>query len=252
MKGVQRALLSVPGVRNADVNLKTKTADVSYDPLRAKVEQLVDAIKKAAFLGLASASRRFDRSRNVRSFLLGIAGNMILRERRRAAITARVLTEVGSQLQRSDTHTPEATASAAVTAEAQDDGSPPTITWEYRRHHPVDCVTTGAFGATAPATELAPHADEPRWQSTNGFDEVFRDAFGLYKYSGREVAARISDVTLIALRPIASSSRSAGRLADCRVNHAEYVVRSAPVRSAAVATMRSTTYFLAYPRGNSS
>lgn len=56
MKGVRRALLSVPGVRKADVSFKRKEARVSYDPTHASVDQLIAAIQKAGFSAKVQAS----------------------------------------------------------------------------------------------------------------------------------------------------------------------------------------------------
>ena len=69
---------------------------------------------------------------------------------------------------------------------------------EPRRHHAADYVATGAFAATAIGFYIAPRG-ETTWRAGNDFDDGFRDAFGLHNHGDRTVAARVSDVTLIAL-----------------------------------------------------
>ena len=70
---------------------------------------LVDDITHDAFLGLASAAKRYDPARSVRSLAIGIAGKLILRERRRVAITTRILNELTGWLRAADEQTPEDT-----------------------------------------------------------------------------------------------------------------------------------------------
>jgi len=87
---------------------------VRHFVLRATCDpSLVDDITQDAFLALADAAPRYDATRPVRNFLVGIAGKLILRERRRMAITARVLNELKGWLGDADERTPETTAQAA-------------------------------------------------------------------------------------------------------------------------------------------
>ena len=47
--GVETALSKVDGVRNTEVDLAKKSAEIEFDPEVAKVEQLVEAVNKAGF-----------------------------------------------------------------------------------------------------------------------------------------------------------------------------------------------------------
>jgi hypothetical protein len=73
------------------------------------------------------------------------------------------------------------------------------LTWDWRRHHPVDYVATGVFATAALVAEVVPERDEPRWLGGLGFDDGFREAFVLGTFEDRRIAARISDITLAAL-----------------------------------------------------
>src|SRR4029450_5671953 len=46
---VQRRLVRQPGVRDAAVNLMTRTASVTYDPAEASPQELVDAIRTTGY-----------------------------------------------------------------------------------------------------------------------------------------------------------------------------------------------------------
>src|SRR5262245_54291870 len=46
---VQRSLVRQPGVRDAAVNLMTRTASVTYDPTEASPQELVDAIRNTGY-----------------------------------------------------------------------------------------------------------------------------------------------------------------------------------------------------------
>jgi len=46
---VKKALEQVPGVRRADVDLKSCTASVEADPSRVSLEQLMQAVEAAGF-----------------------------------------------------------------------------------------------------------------------------------------------------------------------------------------------------------
>lgn len=48
-KHVGEALRAVPGVASANVDLAFHRATVSYDPARATVDQMVDAVKQAGY-----------------------------------------------------------------------------------------------------------------------------------------------------------------------------------------------------------
>ena len=74
---------------------------------------LVDDITQDTFLALTSAASRYDSGRPVRNLLVGIAGKLILRERRRVAITARILGELKSWIGDADQRTPEGAAEAS-------------------------------------------------------------------------------------------------------------------------------------------
>jgi len=56
VKRIERALLKTPGVREANVNLITQTATVSFNPAQSKLESLVTAIEGAGY-GVAQAPR---------------------------------------------------------------------------------------------------------------------------------------------------------------------------------------------------
>src|SRR4029450_7509337 len=46
---VQRRLVRQPGVRDAAVNLMTRTASITYDPTEASPQDLVDAIRNTGY-----------------------------------------------------------------------------------------------------------------------------------------------------------------------------------------------------------
>jgi membrane-associated phospholipid phosphatase len=73
------------------------------------------------------------------------------------------------------------------------------MSWEFRRHHPIDYVATGVFATGALIAEVVPERDEPRWSGPILLDTVFRDAFVLHDYDDRRIAMRFSDVTLAVL-----------------------------------------------------
>lgn len=64
-----------------------------------------------AFVELVEAAKRFDARCSVRAFVVGIAGKLVLRRRRRSAIFSRVLAAFGEQPVTRHERTPEGEAS---------------------------------------------------------------------------------------------------------------------------------------------
>ena len=73
---------------------------------------VADDVTHDAFVALADSANRYDSAYPVRSYLIGIAGKLVLGRRRRAAIGFRVLAEMRGWLRRVDERTPETQASA--------------------------------------------------------------------------------------------------------------------------------------------
>ena len=46
---VKRALMSVPGVKSADVDPKLKRADVKFNPSKVELGKLIEAIERAGY-----------------------------------------------------------------------------------------------------------------------------------------------------------------------------------------------------------
>ena len=46
---VKRALEGLPGVSRADVSFQKKEAVVTFDPAHVRVEQMIDAVRRAGF-----------------------------------------------------------------------------------------------------------------------------------------------------------------------------------------------------------
>ncbi|MCR4399201.1 MAG: heavy metal translocating P-type ATPase, partial [Firmicutes bacterium] len=63
---VERALRSVPGVRDASVNLAAGKAVVSYDPRRASLSALAKAVESAGYRVVGPGVERVDREREMR------------------------------------------------------------------------------------------------------------------------------------------------------------------------------------------
>ena len=118
------------GVRPSDGELMRQLADgnlsalgVLYDRYGDAVrhfvrrvtgdEGLAEDVSHDAFLALVDASKRFDEAYPARSFLIGIAGKMVMRERRRSAVAVRVVVQLRHWLRNVDGRTPEATSDAS-------------------------------------------------------------------------------------------------------------------------------------------
>ncbi|MEZ4443589.1 MAG: RNA polymerase sigma factor [Polyangiaceae bacterium] len=71
-----------------------------------------DDVTHDTFLALVDAAPRYEAPRPVRGFVIGIAGKLVLRARRRTAIGARILAELRAAWGRDDARTPEDVASA--------------------------------------------------------------------------------------------------------------------------------------------
>ena len=59
------------------------------------------------FVALVDAAKRYDDGFAVRSFVVGIAGKLVLRRRRRLAVAGRILRDLGRRMTKSDVSTPE-------------------------------------------------------------------------------------------------------------------------------------------------
>ncbi len=70
-------------------------------------QDAADDVTQDAFLALADAAKRYDPSRAARSFVIGIAGKLVLRKRRRSAIALRIFADIKASLRSSDDRTPE-------------------------------------------------------------------------------------------------------------------------------------------------
>ena len=87
--------------------------DVRRFVLRATSRRdVADDVTHDAFLGLVGAAKRYDGSRPLRAYVLGIAGKLLLRRRRHLAVTSRILNELGNRLRRTDYRDPERLAVA--------------------------------------------------------------------------------------------------------------------------------------------
>jgi RNA polymerase sigma-70 factor (ECF subfamily) len=73
---------------------------------------VADDVTHEAFLALVDSAARYDARYSARSFLIGIAGKLVLRRKRRLAIRLRVLAEMTGIVARVDQHTPERAAAA--------------------------------------------------------------------------------------------------------------------------------------------
>lgn len=73
------------------------------------------------------------------------------------------------------------------------------LPWQWRRAHFLDYAATAALAGVALTAELVPHQGPPQWVGAELFDGDVRDALVLGSFDDRQVAARISDVTIAAL-----------------------------------------------------
>lgn len=73
---------------------------------------VADDVTHDAFVALVEASKRYDAQYSLRAFVIGIAGKLILRRRRRAAVALRVLGDLKSRLDSRHDRTPEIEAAA--------------------------------------------------------------------------------------------------------------------------------------------
>lgn len=71
---------------------------------------VADDVTHDAFVALVEASKRYDPEHAVRAFVIGIAGKLVLRRRRRAAVAFRVLGELRDRLVTRHDRTPEVEA----------------------------------------------------------------------------------------------------------------------------------------------
>ena len=76
---------------------------------------VADDVTQDVFVALVDAAKRFEAGCSLRSFLIGIAGKLILRRRRRSAIALRVLGDLRNWLAPVDRRTPEDGADAMET-----------------------------------------------------------------------------------------------------------------------------------------
>lgn len=74
---------------------------------------VADDVTQDTFIALMDSAERYDAAYPVRSFLIGIAGKLVLRRRRRMAIAFRVLSEMRRWVTRVDEKTPESHAGAS-------------------------------------------------------------------------------------------------------------------------------------------
>lgn len=87
--------------------------DVRRFVMRASVgEATADDLTHDAFLALADSAGRYDEQFPVRSFVIGIAGKLLLRRRRRGALVLRMLSELRIAVFGVESRTPEAVAAA--------------------------------------------------------------------------------------------------------------------------------------------
>ena len=73
---------------------------------------IADDITQDAFVALMDSAKRYDDQYAARSFLIGIAGKLILRRRRRAGLLTRVMSQLRKTSARVDERTPEQAAAA--------------------------------------------------------------------------------------------------------------------------------------------
>jgi RNA polymerase sigma-70 factor (ECF subfamily) len=73
---------------------------------------VADDVTHDAFVALSDSARRYDSDHSVRSFIIGIAGKLVLRRRRRSAIALRLLSDLRGWLRQVDERTPEGAAAA--------------------------------------------------------------------------------------------------------------------------------------------
>jgi RNA polymerase sigma-70 factor (ECF subfamily) len=71
---------------------------------------VADDLTHDAFVALADSAKRYHDDHSVRSFVIGIAGKLVLRRRRRSAVALRLLADLRAWLRTADERTPEAAA----------------------------------------------------------------------------------------------------------------------------------------------
>lgn len=74
---------------------------------------IAEDVTHDTFIALVDAAKRYDAAYPARSFIIGIAGKLVLRRRRKMAVAFRVLSDLRKWVRRADERTPETQAGAS-------------------------------------------------------------------------------------------------------------------------------------------